>query len=55
MTAFIDSLYNICNNEDGIQWNFRRNCFSIENIDYFSKIILPKYFKHKNYAHLLDN
>lgn len=50
MTAFIDSLYNICNNEDVIQWNVEGTVFSIENIDHFSKIILPKYFKHKNYA-----
>lgn len=54
LSNFIFKLNDILNNEKEnatmIHWNSSENGFVIENFEKLRNIVLPKYFKHHNYA-----
>eukprot|EP00035_Acanthoeca_spectabilis_P020634 m.433867 g.433867 ORF g.433867 m.433867 type:complete len:306 (-) comp17635_c0_seq1:3056-3973(-) len=54
-SQFLPSLYQMCNNDDTthrtcINWSDDHKSFWVSNIETFSRMILPMYFKHNNYA-----
>eukprot|EP00038_Savillea_parva_P005738 m.159766 g.159766 ORF g.159766 m.159766 type:complete len:301 (-) comp11849_c0_seq1:129-1031(-) len=54
-SQFLPSLYQMCNNDDSthrqcINWSDDEKSFWVSNIETFSRMILPMYFKHNNYA-----
>lgn len=54
-SQFLPSLYQMCNKDDQthrecITWSDEGTSFWVSNIEQFSRMILPMYFKHNNYA-----
>ena len=50
---FLRTLYKILEDEkypDIIGWSYSKDSFQIKQLDSFSSIVLPEYFKHKNYS-----
>lgn len=52
---FLPSLYQMCNNDDEnhrqcICWSDDGSTFWVSNTEKFSRLILPMYFRHNNYA-----
>eukprot|EP01029_Cantina_marsupialis_P011910 TRINITY_DN26414_c1_g1_i1.p1 TRINITY_DN26414_c1_g1~~TRINITY_DN26414_c1_g1_i1.p1 ORF type:complete len:427 (-),score=110.32 TRINITY_DN26414_c1_g1_i1:198-1478(-) len=51
--GFISKIYDMCQSSqfsDFVGWNAAGNALEIRNVNHFSELVLPTFFKHKNFA-----